>query len=210
MSFGRQTTMFGLPPDPDDATLDQFFTPAPIAQTFVNWSRWWESPTIIEPSAGAGALLEPIMEASWSERHNIVAVELDQDFAEVLKRTFVLDENVSVIHGDYLETDLSETKADLWLGNPPYSNRRDERFIAKALVDAPRVCALLQTRFIHSKQRWETIWQNARLTRVGHFALRAFPGAIYDYSMFEFRRGKTVSGCAFPVETSWHYVELDE
>lgn len=208
MGKNRQLTMFGLPPEPDDEELDQFFTPPPIAQTFVNWSRWWESQTIIEPSAGGGALLEPMLDVKSSSRHHFIAVELDNDFAEILERSYAHDMNVEIIHGDYLETKID--KADLWLGNPPYSNRRDERFVEKGLQEADRVCALLQTRFIHSKQRWETIWSQAHLTRIGHFALRAFPGAIYDYSMFEFRRGKTVSGCAFPVETSWHYVELEE
>jgi len=192
----RQTTMFGEPPPPDTEELDQYFTPPEVAEAFASWSRVWEARSVLEPSAGEGALIDVLD----PDRQLVTAVEVDAPYADYLVEIY---ENVHVIHGDFLEVTLPGGY-DLAFGNPPYKNGLDIEFVLKALTLCDRVCFIMQSRILHGSGRFEKLWKNVRLNRIAHFVQRAFPGAIYDYSCFEIvaapKRG-WASG--LPVQVSW-------
>lgn len=62
-----------------------------------------ENDLVIEIGPGMGALTEPAAKAAG----RLVAIELDSDLVPVLRTGFALYDNVEIIEGDILETDVS-------------------------------------------------------------------------------------------------------
>lgn len=73
-------------------------------------------PLVIEIGPGRGALTEFLLPRA----ERVVAVELDPDLAEAVRRRFPDARGMSVIQGDVLQTDLSQWGPAVIAGNLPY------------------------------------------------------------------------------------------
>lgn len=117
--------------------LGQFYTPSPLARQIVNSLSLTPISTILEPSAGDGAFIIPIIErfmdihpGTQSERlhktlsENVFAVEIDLTahttlLLKIKERWGELPQSHHLIHGDFFDTDF-KTRFDFVVGNPPF------------------------------------------------------------------------------------------
>jgi 16S rRNA (adenine1518-N6/adenine1519-N6)-dimethyltransferase len=73
-------------------------------------------PLVVEIGPGRGALTEKLLKRA----ERVVAIELDADLVEHLRRKFVNERRLEVIHADALDVDLSRWGAAPIAGNLPY------------------------------------------------------------------------------------------
>lgn len=191
--MGLQIDLFGgadaLPPPSEE--LDQWFTRPKVADAFARWANIDPHMTVLEPSAGEGALLKSA-KARWT------AVELCRARAQWLVKHGWAEE---VFHADFLQWASKQTRTwDLTHGNPPYSNGLDTAFVESWIEHrlSTRSTWLLPTNFLHTQTRGERIWKWTSLTRLGALVTRPqfgdaggkADGPKRDYSFFELVRRK--------------------
>ena len=134
-----------LPPDgARQAPLSQWFTPPDLAARFVAWCEVMPEWTVLEPSAGDGALVRPLRKSC---RH-VEAVEVDPAFSE----------RHGWETGDYLTRPAPATRYDMVVMNPPYEDGVDGRFLAKAMDEATRVVALVRLNVLVGQERYARAW----------------------------------------------------
>lgn len=136
--------------------LGQFYTPAALARRLVDTAPISPQSTVLEPSAGDGAFVLPLIERfmslhAGSERdrlrrvltENVFAVEINPDahaslLAAVERRWGALPDHHNLLCGDYFVTDFEGPPAgrslfadhrrfDLIIGNPPFGGTIDPR-----------------------------------------------------------------------------------
>jgi hypothetical protein len=129
--------------------LGQFYTPAALARRLVNEMTLTRQTAVLEPSAGNGAFVLPLLErfmdmhdGTRSERlakalsENIFAIEIDQNahasmLEAIEKRWGELPTSHNILCGDFFVTDFevatsteslfgADRKFDLIIGNPPF------------------------------------------------------------------------------------------
>ena len=134
--------------------LSQWFTPSSVAE------RLWEFAcrdgypgSVIEPAAGRGALIRPLLEQD--ARARVVAYEIDPVHADEMWLEF--GDRVEVRCQDFLAHDVPKN-FDLCLMNPPYENNQDVAFILKGLDVADRVAGVFRADVFHSQGRCERLW----------------------------------------------------
>jgi predicted RNA methylase len=161
-----------------DTTLSQWFTPPDLAARVVEWARidlvWRDrgrdmvepAPMrVLEPSAGNGALVRPLVAAGA----HVTAVELDLRYVQDLANVLGLGnrEHRMAVPCDFLELDPRELGPhDLCVTNPPYENGLDVAFILHALKFAPRVVGIFQAGIEYGVDRHEALWAHVRPTRM--------------------------------------------
>jgi len=150
----------------EDATvpnfdLDQYFTPTDLAKEFVDWCSIPHGATVLEPSAGLGALVECI-----SIHCAMTAVELDPDKASELVLNFGDEDGMDIVEADFLEWEPSQ-RYDVAVMNPPYSMQPaiDALFIRKATIHCDRVCAIVRSVFFNGAGRKAICHDHAIYTR---------------------------------------------
>ncbi|WP_047153342.1 HsdM family class I SAM-dependent methyltransferase [Aneurinibacillus tyrosinisolvens] len=97
----------------------QFFTPQPVARFVIDMLDIKEG-KVLEPSAGAGAFLNPLPDTC-----EVTAVELMHDAYTVTKKCYP---HANVIQGDFLEMDFTGQKFRYIIGNPPYGLKVDYEY----------------------------------------------------------------------------------
>jgi predicted RNA methylase len=105
-------------------TLQQFFTPTDVATLVTNLAGVSDGDTVLEPSAGAGALVS----AALARGATVTALEVDADLLPVLKEL----PRTKAFCADFTEWDAT-TKFDVVLMNPPFSKGRDIKHVTHAL-----------------------------------------------------------------------------
>lgn len=97
-----------------------YYTPDWIADYLWNWVNQSKPLSILEPSAGDGSLIRPIVEGTSQPR--VCAVELLKSESEKIKQRFLSAENVSVINSDFYEwyKQYSGEPFEGMVANPPY------------------------------------------------------------------------------------------
>jgi hypothetical protein len=136
----------------------QWFTSPAVAQAFLAWAGVEDHHTVLEPSAGEGALVP--------NRPGVLAFEIDPDLIAELK---YWRPEATVICANFLEVEPL-LQMDLAITNPPYSGvARDGEgtFILQCLKWAPRCCALIRTVAFQGKGRFEKCWRYVKPTRIG-------------------------------------------
>ena len=110
---------------------------------------------VLEPAAGAGALLRALPEACGAHTVTTIAYDVDPAWEDTL--TAIADE---VVIGDFLEeADAGvEPRADVVITNPPYENGLDGRFLEAAMRLADRVVALVRLNALVGQDRVERVW----------------------------------------------------
>lgn len=168
-----------------DAGKSQFFTPPKLAEKLVQWSNIpYEvrpTPRVLEPSAGNGAIVRPLVAAGVE----VFACELDERYASDL-RAALGSWNLGECPTDFLEIPGGSAlfgRFDLCVGNFPFHLDLKGEFTLHALKFAPRVVAIYPSNVFYSEQR-EDLWQQVRPTRIAYMSKRAWPGAT-DYVALE-------------------------
>jgi hypothetical protein len=137
--------------DDRDLSLSQWYTPPRLAKRVVDWALQdcTRRLSILEPSAGRGALLAPI-----PKQHSICAVEIDPRNVKHLRVAYP---HVHVIEGDFFESYYHLPHViDLCISNPPYENNNDLNFVERIIVngDVQRGVFLLRGVFLNGVDRW--------------------------------------------------------
>lgn len=174
-----------------DVSLSQWFTPAALAERVVEWAdidtcypagHEPRAMRVLEPSAGNGALVRPLVAAGAE----VYAIELDNRYSRELH-----DAGAHAIWWDNFlefkphEPDTASRAFDLCVMNPPYENGLDVAFILHALKFAPCVVGVFRSQILHGVERKEQLWKEVRPTRVAFCSRRPFKGAETDYVVLE-------------------------
>lgn len=199
-----------LPGTNRDLGLSQWFTPPELASRVVEWAlaggdddSWHRSDVpkrtmhVLEPSAGNGSLVRPLMAAGAY----VAAVEIDVRYAAGL-----MEMANDCIIGDFLKiARTSEWRFDLAVMNPPYEDGADVEFILHALNFAPRVVGIFQAGIEYGVDRYNDLWSLVQPTRVMKLRRRWFKdpltkgSGVTNYVVMELQKRTPCSaGCAYP------------
>lgn len=136
----------------------QFFeTPDLIAGKVVEMANIQPKDTVVEPSAGKGALLRHIQ----TDEINLFLYELEEGRAEYLEREFP---NATVYNRDFLEANI---ECDKIIANPPFTKNQDIDHVKKmyeCLRPGGRLVSVMSRSWIygsHKKQEEFAFWLNA-------------------------------------------------
>lgn len=136
----------------------QFFaTPAKLAERLVELAELNEHDgrgfgSILEPSAGQGAIVKAIHEATGYT--SVVGYELMEENRQILKKMHALH----IIGEDFLQADES-SKYDYIIANPPFSKNQDIDHIRKMYAvceDGGRIVTIASKHWQFSKNKKET------------------------------------------------------
>lgn len=124
---------------------------------------------MLEPCAGDGAFVEPLLDAGA----RVIANDLDPRFCEHLREQFGDRSNlVDVVQSDFLGNGWVPDTFDLVATNPPYENGQDTEHLYKATQVGTRVLALMRTPALHGVERYNRIWRRVTVARVLVFVRR--------------------------------------
>jgi predicted RNA methylase len=146
--------------------LSQWYTPKPLAEKVVSWALEGckGKMSILEPSAGIGALIEPI-----PSHHDVDAFEIDHANIAYLQQY-----NRGLVYcTDFLSCDLTR-EYDLAIANPPYERGLDISFVERVIVDRVARCGvfILRSVFLCGVNRWDRIWRHVAITRLAYLTNR--------------------------------------
>ena len=164
--FGSPAQTLLLNEPEKSRALSQWHTPPRLVRRVVHdlvGARWLLGKHVVEPSAGAGAFVDALLEVI-GEMGRVTAVEMDPQWAAHLRARYVDEPRVTVVEADYLATRID---CDIVLGNPPYEGGNDTAFMAHALDCAGRFAFVLQTRVQHGRERHERVWSRAAVREMG-------------------------------------------
>jgi predicted RNA methylase len=152
--------------------LSQWFTPRDLAKRVVEWAieprvsaRDYDGHgralRVLEPSAGNGALVRPLVAAGAF----VTAIEVDERYLVEL-RTIAQPLDLWVRRWDFLHVKPEDIGSnDLCVMNPPYEDGLDVAFVLHALKFAPRVVGVFRSAIVHGDERYETLWRWVDITR---------------------------------------------
>lgn len=181
--------------------LSQWFTGPRLAKATWEWATRYHKPrTVLEPAAGHGALVRPILEDPRGCR-KVVLLDVDPEALPVLETLCSRGRQAGMAWDaecvNFLERYPSRHAIDLFdlaLMNPPYEDGRAEEFILHALAVAERVVGIFKASILHGQSRDRMLWSVARATREVRLAGRpSFGqsesyGGKSDYVLLEIRR----------------------
>lgn len=183
--------------------LSQWHTDPRLATRLWRWANRHEQPrSVLEPSAGHGALVRPILEEPFSCT-DIVMCDVDPRAVmiceELAARARGQGLRCDVERLDFLERSRSEYVHDFFdlvLMNPPYEEGRAEEFVMHALAISQRVVGVFKSSIHHGLSRFRMLWSSARVTREVKLASRPSFGRSEkgsktgetDYVLLEIKR----------------------
>jgi len=103
----------------------QFFTPTAVARMMAKWVIQERPRTILDPAFGFGIFYEAIKVVETDDHFSFVGYEIDGHLLDFL--AFPPKDNLRVIHGDYLESEIEYY--DAIICNPPYI--RFQKFLTR-------------------------------------------------------------------------------
>lgn len=180
--------------------LAQWWTPPELARRLAEFAlQGTRFPRVLDPAAGAGALLDAI----FNERPmaQVTAVEVDPRWAaELRQQRLARGWTNDVVEADYLTTPMADY--DVVVMNPPYEGGRDAEFLERAMLHAPRIAALLRVNALTGLYRHERVWSRIgidwQMTGLAYCARRpqflaagvAVGSAESDFCAVRLERGK--------------------
>lgn len=167
-----------------DPGLSQWYTPPVLAERIWRWSRAPMVRRVLEPSAGIGNLLAPIV----ADGVHVHACETDPEKANVLLGRF---HRVSLSVENFLNVEPFPEPFDLVVMNPPYENGQDVEHIEHAIGFAPRVVALVLHSILFSQRRrpfWTERVQIRRGARLSERPKFGPKGGERDFVVVELTR----------------------
>lgn len=142
------------------AAVPQLFeTPDALAARMVDLAEIEPGQSILEPSAGRGAILRAILN-NIAVGVDISAIEINAQLVQYLKSTFA---NINIAQGDFLST-CTAHKFDRIIMNPPFGGAQDIKHIQHAatlLKPNGRLVALCASgaRQVLAFKEWATTWE---------------------------------------------------
>jgi predicted RNA methylase len=192
--------------DGRDPALSQWWTPPELASRIVAWAGVKPGMCVLEPAAGSGHLVAPILSAGAE----VAAYEIDRHWFDTL-RALGPDERLAVIRADFLAAKPIEA-FHMAVTNPPYEGGQDALFVARSLLWAPRVVALVPLNILCGVDNFITLWRHAVLRRQANLVRRPKFGGDFtaklDYCVIEAERWTMAMPDGFRrapqnVETEW-------
>ena len=166
--MGEQITMFGVAPRGSEE-LSQWFTPRKLAAHLIKWAGIGAGDSVLEPCAGDGAFVAPLLESGAS----VIANDIDPRMCEFLREQFGEHERLTdVVQSDFLGSGWVPDTFDVVVTNPPYEGGQDTEHLAKAAAVGTRVLALVRTPALHGVDRYKLIWSRFPVARVLVFVRR--------------------------------------
>lgn len=145
----------------------------PVASRQSALSQWWSSPavaervvawagplphgaTVLEPSAGGGALVRAVLERHAARAVYVEALDIDPRAVERMRD--IAEPLLHLEVGDYMQRPApSERYARAYM-NPPFEGGQDGRHVAKAMSESEEVVALLRLNALAGLDRRELVW----------------------------------------------------
>lgn len=171
------TYLPGMEGEERDLSRSQWFTDPKLATNVWQWANQRERPsTVLEPSAGQGALIRPIRARPY-DCSRLIAMDIDTRMVLALQSWMDArpkHETIKwqAVRADFLQQPMSAAQFDLVLMNPPYEDGQAELHVLHALGFAPRVVGIFKTAILHGLQRYLTLWTRARVNRIVFLATR--------------------------------------
>lgn len=170
---------------------DRYYTSPKTVQAMLEVARLTQGMTVLEPSAGDGAIVRLLpLDLGLA----VTAVEPVHENARVLRS---IRPGLVVVEEDFLHW-RPVTQFDVAVMNPPYSAQdgADGLHVMQALRCAQRVVALVRTNFLHGLTRYHQVFRWSRVLSITVLVRRPkFEGpapkgdsARHDYSIVEFER----------------------
>jgi hypothetical protein len=157
-----------------------------VQPVFADANRRAYSLRILEPSAGRGALIAPIL--ARAPGAIIDAVELDPAHARALAQF-----PVRIDCCDYLTRPAPAQRYDLSISNVPFTEGVECAHVAKVLAESERAILQLPIRALHGGDRWDAIWSQVGvewwIRREARLIKRPYPNASDDIAVIDMRRG---------------------
>jgi len=138
------------------ADLSQWYTPRPLAKRIVDWALSHNPGcrNIVEPAAGQGALVKPLLE------RGLKVTAYDIDPANVAALCEIPGRDLVVHCNDWLgDPPLPAAQPDMVVMNPPFEYNNDVTFVAQAVQAAPVAISVLRGVVLHGVGRWEIAWR---------------------------------------------------
>jgi predicted RNA methylase len=157
----EQATLFGEPAY--DAELAQWHTPPRLAARMcTEWPHLLNGRSVLEPSAGGGALVRAALDAGAA---HVLAVEIDPRWCERLRQRFaqeILEGRLTIVERDFLTPRTLTLAADIAVSNPPYDGGLDTAFL-EACARVPLHIAVTNASALAGADRHERVWSRTRL-----------------------------------------------
>lgn len=151
-----------LPEEQRRRDLSAWFTPPWLADRMALWLalHHGEPRTLLEPSAGNGALARALLRHFPTAR--LDAWEVDPAHTAALRAL----ERTTVHQADFLAADFSGRPLwDAALFNTPYEDNQDVDFALKILEHAAVAVGLFRGVFRHGQERWVRFWRHVDILR---------------------------------------------
>lgn len=156
-----------------DPTASQWFTPPDLAARIVEWAGVTPGMRVLEPSAGIGRFVLPLVDAGA----DVLSIDTDPRMG-------------ARVCADFLTVPVGTV--DLAVMNPPFEGGAMEAHVMRALEWAPRVVALLPAAFMGGAARYAQVWRNVTLLGLVYFTTRPSFGGDQsgqrDFAVFELVR----------------------
>lgn len=165
---GAQAYMPGFEAEERKPELSQWYTQPELAERMWRWAWRPGIRRVLEPSAGSGNLIAPIVASRALEfpfnqpNFDVHAMEIDPTKAVALRARFP---GITVFCGDFLKVPSHGIAYDLVEMNPPYEDGQDVEHIDHALNFAPRVVALVLHQILFAQSRRPFWTERARILR---------------------------------------------
>lgn len=147
-----------------DVSKSQWYLGLHLAERIANWAL---KPfpddgrlRVLEPSAGRGALVRPLVAAG----HSVTAIDIDKNNADFLESDWAVD-GVAVVHANFVARE-DWPLFDLACINPPFEHGQTEQHVLHALRFAPRVVAHVPLTTLEGQERRSGLWSRAYLKRL--------------------------------------------
>jgi len=194
-----------------NAELSQWHTPPWLAERLWQWVRGPMVRTVLEPSAGDGALLKPVF-ADTGFNGDVQSMDLDPRRVEQLKALTVrTTQRHHVREGDFLAREAPpKPHVDIALMNPPYEHDQDFAFVDHAFKFARRVVGVFRAAFLFGDTRHRELWQHVDVLRGARMANRPSFGlgatgdtSKYDFIALDMQRRRVPRRASEPSTEQW-------
>jgi len=155
--------------------LSQWYTEPLLAERIWALAKAGPCSSVLEPSAGDGALLKAVLRSPGDCRR-IQAVEIDHDriaaLTDVKARADGIGIQTTVACANWLTMLDSGERFDVAIMNSPFEDGQTEQHIAHTLNRARRVVAVAQTSLLHGVERGETFWPRVHVLTIAFLKRR--------------------------------------
>jgi hypothetical protein len=168
-----QLTLGGWAP-PLRSELGQWHTPADLAAKMVAYAGVRPGMRVLEPSAGGGAIVRPLLAAGA----RVTAVEIDPAWCRCMREDQAFS-SVDIVEGDFLRTGIygcRDPRLDIAVMNPDLDGGRGPAHVWQALHFVARVVSLLRAADLCGMEHHRVLWSRVGLSGLVSMAKRPIFG----------------------------------